>query len=164
MALDYSHALLITGSRTWDDEVAMRRVFNEIWTDWAARGPITRPVLVSGHCPADKHGRSADAMAERLWRSASLHVIKIPADWKAHGKKAGLRRNVEMVNAVLRLCEAGTEARAAAFLDLCDKNGCPRANDEQLLPARRGHFSHGTVHCRRVAMAAGISVVDVACA
>lgn len=161
MALDYSHALLVTGSRTWDDEVTMRRVFNEVWTAWTARWPITRPVLVSGLCPPDKHGRSADAMAERLWRSAGLDVIEMPAAWTAHGGKAGLRRNVEMVNAVLRLCEAGTEARAAAFLDLCDKNGCPRANDEQLLPVRRGHFSHGTVHCRRAVMAGGIGVIDV---
>lgn len=118
-------------------------------------------MLVSGHCPADKHGHSADAMAERLWRSAGLDVIEMPTDWKTHGGKAGPRRNVEMVNALLRLVETGAWARAAAFLDLCGKDGCPRANDEQLLPELRGHFSHGTVHCRHAAMAAGIGVIDV---
>lgn len=161
MTLDYSHALLVTGSRTWDDEVTMRRVFNEVLADWSAQGPIARPVLVSGHCPPDRRGRSADAMAERLCRSARFAVIEMPADWRAHGRKAGPRRNEEMVNAVLRLVETGAQARAVAFLDLCGKGDCPQANDEQLLPEHRGHFSHGTVHCRRAAMAAGIGVVDV---
>lgn len=51
----------MTGSRTWDDMAGMRRAFNRAWVAWGPAS-VSKPVLVSGHCP-----RGADAMAERLW-------------------------------------------------------------------------------------------------
>ncbi|WP_181273588.1 SLOG family protein [Brevibacterium oceani] len=150
-----SHALLITGSRTWDDEPTMRRAFNDIWSAWR-RTPITNPVLISGHA---RDG--ADAMAERLWRAAGFDVIEVPADWSARGRKAGLERNLAMVDLASRMRDRGTAVACAAFLDPCAKPGCSRRRHEQLAPAVAGHFSHGTVHCRDSALSAGLSVVDV---
>lgn len=38
----YSHVLLVTGSRTWDDEDAMRQAFNAAWLAWVP-ATVTRP-------------------------------------------------------------------------------------------------------------------------
>lgn len=72
MTQAYSHALLVTGARTWDDEAAMRGTFNEAWRSWGP-GEVSRPLLISGHCP-----QGADAMAERLWRAAGFEVLEVP--------------------------------------------------------------------------------------
>ncbi len=152
----FSHALLVTGSRTWSDEACMRRAFNEVWLAWGPSG-IAEPALLSGRCP---HG--ADAMAERLWRSAGFEILAFPADWRAHGKAAGFRRNQELVDAALDLQAHGVQVRCMAFLDLCRRPGCERSAQEQYLSAgHAGHYSHGTMHCRGRALSAGLGVVDV---
>ncbi|MFI5702624.1 SLOG family protein [Streptomyces xanthochromogenes] len=79
----FSHVVLVTGSRSWNDEQSMRSVFNDAWRDWGA-GNVIRPVLISGHCP-----EGADAVAERLWRAAGFEIRTFPAAWSAHGKRAG---------------------------------------------------------------------------
>ncbi|MFJ2778168.1 hypothetical protein [Kitasatospora sp. NPDC087315] len=33
----FSHVVLVTGSRSWDDERSMRETFNDAWRDWAPR-------------------------------------------------------------------------------------------------------------------------------
>lgn len=112
---EYSHALLVTGSRTWDDEAGMRRAFNRAWMAWGAGprdpGAVSKPVLVSGHC-----SRGADAMAERLWRAAGFEVLEFPARWDIHGKAAGYRRNEEMVSTLVAFQQAGVMTRCVAFL------------------------------------------------
>lgn len=133
----------------------MREAFNGVWSGWG-RDAVTRPVLLSGSNP-----RGADAMAERLWRSAGLEVVQFPADWGAHGKAAGFRRNQEMVDAAMVLRDHGAVVSCAAFLELCRAPACGQRDRQQLGPVRPGHFSHGTVHCRRSALAAGLPVVDV---
>jgi hypothetical protein len=50
MTSGFSHALLVTGSRTWDAEEAMKAASNEAWTAWGPSA-VARPVLLSGHCP-----------------------------------------------------------------------------------------------------------------
>ncbi|WP_329142848.1 DUF2493 domain-containing protein [Streptomyces sp. NBC_01456] len=143
----FSHVVLVTGSRSWNDEQSMRSAFNDAWRDWGAEN-VTRPVLISGHCP-----EGADAMAERLWRAAGFEIRTFPAAWSAHGKQAGFQRNQEMVDAA--------QVRCTAFLDLCQKPGCPQRGREQLMPHTPGHFSHGTIHCRSRARAAGIVTANV---
>ncbi|MFF1880227.1 SLOG family protein [Pseudarthrobacter sp. NPDC058196] len=150
-----THALLVTGARTWGDEAAMKDAFNSAWRTW---GPstVTRPLLISGHCP-----KGADAMAERLWRAAGFQVLEIPADWDKHGVKAGMERNTEMVRLAPSLQEQGIPVLCTAFLDRCTKDRCRQGRRQQLLPAVEGHFSHRTIHCRAKALAAGIQVFDV---
>jgi hypothetical protein len=154
MTDQFSHALMITGSRTWEDESSMRAAFNDVWRSW---GPISvlRPVLLSGHCP-----QGADAMAERLWRGAGFAVLEFPADWSAEPRTAGFSRNQRMVDALVGLREDGVAVRAVAFLDLCGKCS-QRTGRHQLVPQAPGHFSHGTVHARSRALAAGVDVDDV---
>lgn len=75
--------ILITGSRTWDaPDVIKRALF-----DHGRFGDT----LVSGACPT-----GADAEAERYWQGFGP-IERHPADWKAHGKRAGFVRNSEMV-------------------------------------------------------------------
>lgn len=151
----FSHVVLVTGSRSWNDEQSMRSAFNDAWRDWGAEN-VTRPVLISGHCP-----EGADAMAERLWRAAGFEIRIFPAAWSAHGKRAGFQRNQKMVDAAQVFCEAGAKVLCTAFLDLCRKSGCPQRGREQFMPHTPGHFSHGTVHCRDRARAAGIETATV---
>lgn len=151
----YSHALLITGARTWSDEAAMRSAFNEAWRAWEP-SEVTRPLLISGHCP-----KGADAMAERLWRAAGFEVLEVPADWDSHGVRAGMERNTEMVKIAQLLRKQGSEVLCAAFLDLCTKQNCPQSRRQQLMPIVAGHFSHGTTHCRSEARSSGIRTIDV---
>ncbi|MFF8918019.1 SLOG family protein [Streptomyces sp. NPDC015032] len=151
----FSHVVLVTGSRSWNDEQGMRDAFNDAWRGWGVES-VTRPVLLSGHCP-----EGADAMAERLWRSAGFEVVAFPASWSAHGRAAGFRRNQEMVDAAQVFRDAGAQVLCAAFLDLCRKPECTQRGREQLMPHTPGHFSHGAVHCRDRARAAGIETVTV---
>ncbi|MEW1629650.1 SLOG family protein [Streptomyces sp. NPDC089173] len=151
----FSHVVLVTGSRSWSDEKSMRKTFNDAWRDWGAKN-VTRPLLISGHCH-----EGADAMAERLWRAAGLQIRTFPAAWTAQNRGAGLQRNQEMVDAAQVYRDAGAQVLCTTFLDLCRKPGCPKRRHEQLMPHTPGHFSHGTIHCRSRARAAGIETADV---
>lgn len=150
----YSHVLLITGARSWTDESTMRASFRDTWVAW---GPpnVTKPLLISGHA-----ARGADAMAERLWRAENFDVLTVPADWTTHGKRAGLERNQRMVDLAVTLRRQGSVVRATAFLDLCRQTVCDQRHNEQLMPHTPGHFSHGTMHCRRLAVRAGLETTD----
>ena len=104
----FSHIVLVTGSRSWNDEKSMRETFNDAWRDWGPKS-VTRPVLLSGHCP-----KGADAMAELLWRDAGFEIITFPADWSTHGGTAGFQRNQEMVDAAQVFREAGAQVLCTA--------------------------------------------------
>lgn len=110
--------VLITGSRNWADQEALRRALfvHMKFGD----------TLVSGACPT-----GADKMAEDYWRSFGP-IERHPADWNAHGKAAGPKRNQEMVDLGADLCIA---------FPLPD--------------------SRGTKHCMGAAERAGIPVVVV---
>lgn len=152
----YSHAILVTGSRTWDDEQAMRRAFNQAWEQWGKLVHGERPILISGHAP-----RGADAMAERIWTSIGLEALTFPADWDKHGRRAGPQRNQEMVNFAAELQKEGTQVVCTAFHDLCSRSSCPQGREQQLqAQGWGGHYSHGTMHCRNAAARAGLLVLD----
>jgi len=86
--------VLVTASRTWEDTETIRRALAEQWGDGTA-------VLVSGGCP-----RGGDRIAEMIWRGWGGRVERHPADWRAHGRGAGFRRNGEMVAAGADVCLA----------------------------------------------------------
>ena len=150
-----THALLTTGSRAWDDELTMRSAFASVLRGWSKDFPF-RPVLLSGQCPT-----GADAMAERLFDTVGFPVWRYPADWEAHGRAAGPTRNQEMVDALVHLRTQCVHVRCIAFLQPCTKPRCPQRGRHQLMPALPGHFSHGTIDCRRRAWLAEIDVLDV---
>ena len=88
--------VLITGSRDWQDVVAVAAAMLQ-----AHKGHGPRPTLVSGACPT-----GADAIAEGVAESLGWHVERHPADWKQYGKAAGPRRNAEMVALGADICLA----------------------------------------------------------
>ncbi|MFJ6759971.1 SLOG family protein [Streptomyces sp. NPDC091273] len=150
-----SRVVLVTGSRSWNDAKSMRETFSDAWRGWGPKN-ATRPVLLSGHCP-----KGADAMAELTWREAGSEITILPADWSAHRGAAGFQRNQEMVGAAQVFREAGAQVLCTGFLNLCRQPGCPKRSQEQLMPDASGHFSHGTIHCRARARAAGIKATNV---
>ena len=119
-----TYRVLVTGSRTWADQDV---VFAAL--DAALRGHPGL-VLVHGDNP-----NGADAMA-RAWLNARWTTAPglrghepHPADWRRHGKRAGMIRNTEMVEAGADLCLAFIRDR-----------------------------SPGATHCATLAEKAGISV------
>lgn len=112
--------VLVTGSRDWEDEDALRLTFFN-W--WIAAGQPQNPTLVSGACP-----RGADAMAEGLFHWLGYPIESHPADWDGLGKKAGFVRNAEMVNLGASHCLAfirnGSKG-ASHTVALAQKAGIP---------------------------------------
>jgi hypothetical protein len=79
--------ILVTGSRTWNDT----RTIDEALDQYHARLGADM-ILVHGACP-----RGADAIADSWARHRGVQVERHPADWKAHGRTAGHRRNADMI-------------------------------------------------------------------
>lgn len=95
------YRILVTGSRTWADEEAVRV---ELGTEMQRAFALSmRPVVVHGGCP-----RGADVMASRLADQLKPVVVNEPhpADWDRHGKAAGFRRNEEMARLGAIVCLA----------------------------------------------------------
>jgi len=90
--------VLITGSRDWTDEQAIRAALANI-TMWHG----AEIVVVHGACPT-----GADAIADRVARDwgGGMTVERHPADWNAHGKAAGPLRNKHMVSLGADVCLA----------------------------------------------------------
>ncbi|WP_436493414.1 SLOG family protein [Actinokineospora sp. HUAS TT18] len=85
--------VLITGSRTWTHTGAIRAALAAVWAPDV--------VLVTGGCP-----RGADFLAEQCWTRWGGVVERHPADWAAHGRAAGFRRNQHMVDLGADVCLA----------------------------------------------------------
>lgn len=165
-----SHALLVTGARTWDARDMVREAFRSVWQDWGPAS-VTRPLLLSGHAAT-----GADAIAEQLFAAEGFPTATFPADWHQHGRRAGFLRNKVMVDEMVRLHRAGTVVAVVAFLDRCRMARCPQRRDLQLMPQGQPmhyvhgrltaggtleHYSHGTAMCRAIAIDAQLPVHDV---
>jgi hypothetical protein len=97
MTADAPFRILITGSRTWTDENAIRDAMNE-----AARGNKAGAItVVHGACP-----RGADSIADRIATRAGAKVERHPADWDTFGRSAGFKRNTKMVDLGADVCLA----------------------------------------------------------
>lgn len=126
--------VLITGSRDWNDHLAVHEALTR--ARWDAGGPM---VVVHGACPS-----GADAIAgwwARQYPHLDVTEERHPVDWNHQGRRAGLRRNADMVALGADLC--------LAFIAPCTKRLCPK---------RGPHGSHGASHCADLAEAAGIPV------
>jgi hypothetical protein len=117
--------VLVTGSRDWEDERAVRQALIDVWI---ACDP-NRLTIVHGACPT-----GADAIAE-AWGTAmaeraptTVTVERHPADWQQYGRRAGHLRNAEMVKAGANLCLAfirNNSPGATGCLKLAVKAGIP---------------------------------------
>lgn len=83
--------VLVTGSRDWDDELAIRHALFTLPQD---------TVIVHGDAPG------ADRMAQRLAREFGFADEPHPAKWRTLGKSAGPIRNQEMVDLGADICFA----------------------------------------------------------
>jgi hypothetical protein len=111
--------ILITGSRTWDDEAliwaSMRRVIEAY--------PLGEQVtVVHGDAPG------ADSIAARC-AIRDGHIVEAhPADWDRYSKRAGFIRNAEMVKLGADICLAfihNNSKGATMTADLAIKAGIP---------------------------------------
>lgn len=117
--------VIVCGSREFSEVQAVRARLSALLNE---HGPLT---VVHGACP-----RGADAIAdlwaaERIAAGDPVEVVRCPADWGRHGRKAGPVRNQQMV-------DAGADLVLAYF--------------------QRGAENHGTADCVRRAQAARIPV------
>lgn len=76
---------MVTGSRDWTERSIIRMALAE----FAGRGPVT---LVHGGA------RGADTGAETVAIAYGFGIEVHPADWKKHGKRAGILRNLAMLD------------------------------------------------------------------
>lgn len=86
--------VLITGSRSWDDEQTIREALDAVASSAEAAG-YPQIVVVHGACP-----NGADAIADRwVCDHPTATAERHPANWHKHGRRAGMLRNREMVKA-----------------------------------------------------------------
>lgn len=126
------YRILVTGSRSWTDEIRMRKAFARAYKD-LGKPDLDQIVIVHGACP-----KGADRLATKIAKDLGLEVEKHPAKWEG-GKGAGYARNQEMVDLGADYC--------LAFIRKCLGNACTRLDE---------HGTHGAVHCSTQARKAGI--------
>lgn len=119
--------ILVTGSRDWTDRDTIYSALEE------ARGdvPHDQIVLVHGKCPT-----GADEIAAHYAEVMDWGIDPHPAKWDKYGRKAGIIRNVEMVNAVVAVRHLEPVVCLGFIKD----------------------YSHGSTHCATYAGACGIEV------
>lgn len=110
---------LITGSRGWSDAHQIALVVEAY------------ELVVVGDA------RGADACARWAAERAGCLLKVFKADWKAHGKQAGMLRNLQMIHHCLQLRAEGCLVQCHAFWD---------------------GKSRGTLHCAHAARDKGIPV------
>lgn len=81
--------ILVTGSRDWDDELMIRSALKQYIDPLPPYAD--EPVVMHGDC------RGADKIAAAQALDLGFWVEAYPADWDKHGKRAGILRNLEML-------------------------------------------------------------------
>lgn len=83
-------SLLVTGSRDWPSKTLVGCVLDEFLVNVRRTGPIT---LINGGAAG------VDTFTSDYWRAHDLgNVITVYPDWNLHGKRAGILRNIDMLN------------------------------------------------------------------
>ena len=77
--------LLVCGGRDFNDKEIVFHLLNQLHTN----DPVS--ILIHG----DAAG--ADSLGKKWANETGVKCRAFPADWKTHGKKAGILRNLEMV-------------------------------------------------------------------
>jgi len=153
----YLAGVLVTGSRSYSDVLAIHAVLLDTWHDARQDGWPGIEVI-------EGQASGADSIAANWAEANREHGVghqPMPAHWEhcapncppGHRKQAhdrtycptaGHRRNADMVN-------TGPEI-ILAFIDHCTSPRCTRP---------KPHDSHGVTNCLKLARAAGIPVTEV---
>jgi hypothetical protein len=99
--------VIVTGSRTWFDRSTVDASLDLIAEAAKAEG---RPLLVAHGCASGADQLADEWVLARRRVGWPVEVQRFPADWKRHGKRAGMVRNREMV-------KLGADACLAFILD-----------------------------------------------
>lgn len=78
--------VIIAGSRSFRSYQALEKKCDKILSQ------VDVTAIVSGTASG------ADSLGERYAAAHNISVVRMPADWDTHGKKAGYLRNVAMAN------------------------------------------------------------------
>lgn len=84
--LNMAFHVIIAGSRDFNDYTLLRSKCDHLLKD------RTDVVVISGAA------RGADQMGERYAGERGLGLVRMPADWDQHGKRAGYLRNAAMAD------------------------------------------------------------------
>jgi YspA, cpYpsA-related SLOG family len=116
--------ILVTGSRTWTDKVAIAQAISDslhsMRTSIGGAWPL--PVVVHGGA------RGADQLADAIARGWGWAPECHPADWARYGRAAGYRRNAHMVALGADVCLAfilDGSAGASHTAELAEAAGIP---------------------------------------
>ncbi|TPM76473.1 DUF2493 domain-containing protein [Mesorhizobium sp. B2-3-3] len=120
------YRILITGSRDWNDEAAISKALTTLA---AANAFAEQPtVIVHGACPTGADQMADDWARWHARHSSTITIERHPADWNAHGRAAGPRRNAAMVAAGADACLAfirNGSRGASGCADLAEQAGIP---------------------------------------
>jgi hypothetical protein len=115
-----SARVIVCGSRRWHDRTVIADTLNALVLEHDWRFPD--PVIVHGAA------RGADRLAEDEAGKAGLLTEAHPADWDAHGKRAGVLRNEHMASLGADLCVAfwdGQSTGTAHMMRTAEAHGIP---------------------------------------
>jgi hypothetical protein len=87
---EQARRILVTGPREWDDEETIRGALRPYIDALSVRAD--EPTIVHGDC------RGADRLAAYVALDLGFWVESHPADWAKHGKRAGILRNLQMLD------------------------------------------------------------------
>ena len=102
MPIDLRRAVLVTGSRNWDDPIFIRETLAE-----TMKGTAVFLVIEGGASGADTTAGS--------WAWTTCDHERFSADWDRHGKAAGPIRNTAMRERLLDLQGQGYDVMVLAF-------------------------------------------------
>jgi hypothetical protein len=115
--------VLITGSRSWENERVIRQVLNRL----IERQPPRSILIIAGGAPG------VDTIAEREAKKLGIHVARIDALWDSYERSAGPTRNGVMLALKPRLV-------IAFHWNLADSKGtknCVERAERKGIPVKR---------------------------
>lgn len=88
MRMSTEFRILVCGGRNYDDQERVYRIL-----DAASRAVVDRTIAII-------HGdaKGADHLADVWAKERQVSVLRFPADWESHGKRAGPIRNKQMLD------------------------------------------------------------------
>lgn len=107
--------IIVAGSRGFNDYALLDRKLTHI----LQRLTPDDTVIVSGTA------RGADIMGEHWAEAHGFEVMRFPADWERHGRRAGYIRNEEMLKVATHLVAFwdGQSSGTAHMIDIARKKG-----------------------------------------
>lgn len=80
---------IFCGSRDFDDRTIIETLIHGVSSVATLRG---RPAVI-----IEGEARGADILSRIEAENIGLEVVRCPADWDTHGRKAGVLRNIQML-------------------------------------------------------------------